>query len=199
MAICNQRSPSSLLKSAHKRCRRRPSTDTTPLDDSISSVVKSEESLLCSILRHHSTGEVSTAPSVSSDGPRRSVTFGEIEIHSHQCILGDNPSVSSGPPVTLEWTAFETHKIDVDVYEERKPAAREKESMILPRSVREEILRREGFSRGEIREATEVAQKLQLQRRKSSNDGRLMRHFEKWLRLLKRGKHSIDGLEIHDE
>jgi len=35
--------------------------------------------------------------------PRKHVSFGIIEIHRHRLILGDNPGVSNGVPLALEW------------------------------------------------------------------------------------------------
>jgi hypothetical protein len=43
----------------------------------------------------------------------QAVAWSTVEIHSHEVILGDHPSVSSGPPFTIEWTAFESVTVSV--------------------------------------------------------------------------------------
>jgi len=165
--------------------RRRPSKDdsveTAPLEDSLRSFI-SEELLRSSTLSNSSN----TASLGNNYGGQNNntVSFGSIQIHSHRLILGDNPSVSSGPPVTVDWKPFLSGTYDLDEYEKQKPEPRGKEAMILPRSVREELLRNEGFSRGEMKVATEEVAKIRQQRLKSSNDGKLIRKFEKcWKRL----------------
>lgn len=57
---------------------------------------------------------------------KKMVQFGTIEIRSYDLCIGDNPSVSYGTPVSLDWT-YETvcsGDISVDVYESRKPRQR---------------------------------------------------------------------------
>ena len=48
------------------------------------------------------------------------VSFGDIEIRSHEIILGDNPGVSGGPPLTIDWEPFELSACSVDEYEYEK-------------------------------------------------------------------------------
>lgn len=167
------------------------SVETAPLEESLRSF-KSEELAQAPILRR-SSNTVSLGHSFGSS-TNKSVSFGDIQIHSHQFTLGDNPSVSSGPPVTVDWKAFESGTYDLDEYEQQKPDPRRKEAMILPRSIREEILRNEGFSRGELKEATGQVSKIQQHRLKSSKDGKLLRKFGKCLNALKPGSRDANGL-----
>lgn len=48
------------------------------------------------------------------------VRFGQVRIHEHKNILGDNPSVSKGPPITLDWDVLASHRICLDEYETEK-------------------------------------------------------------------------------
>lgn len=48
---------------------------------------------------------------------RKRVRFHEVQIHIHQVRLGDNPSVSSGPPITLDWEPSESISFDLDELE----------------------------------------------------------------------------------
>jgi hypothetical protein len=86
-----------------------------------------------------------------SDGPeRRSVDFSTIEVRTYPIIMGDNPSVSSGPPFTIDWDHQDAEEIDLADYEKYKPEKRTKEQILLPARVRESWLRSEGYARSEI-------------------------------------------------
>ena len=47
-----------------------------------------------------------------------SVSFSDVEVRSHEIILGDNPAVSKGPPLTIDWDAFKSTMCSVDKYEQ---------------------------------------------------------------------------------
>jgi len=47
----------------------------------------------------------------------KNVSFGLVRLHSHNVILGDNPSVSKGPPVSLDWKVVASDRVDLDEYE----------------------------------------------------------------------------------
>jgi hypothetical protein len=100
------------------------------------------------------------------------ITWAAVEINSHEVILGDNPSVSSSPPITIEWKAFESVKLTVDEYEECNPNHRSTRAMLLPKSVREDWLRNQGYSRKELESAAQAIRKTKEERRSSAGDGR---------------------------
>ena len=69
----------------------------------------------------------------------KTVRFSNLEIRTYPLTLGDNPSVSSGPPLTLDWNYETTHTFSVDAYEsqlappeDRRPLA----AMARPASLR---------------------------------------------------------------
>jgi hypothetical protein len=93
----------------------------------------------------------SLSNSFYSDNPeRRSVNFSTIEVRSHPMIMGDNPSVSSGPPVTIDWEHQDVELFDVSAYEESKPKKRTKQEILIPAHLRESSLRDQGYARCEI-------------------------------------------------
>uniref|UniRef100_A0A7S2EIZ4 Uncharacterized protein n=1 Tax=Ditylum brightwellii TaxID=49249 RepID=A0A7S2EIZ4_9STRA len=49
--------------------------------------------------------EIKKGDSSSASSERRpSVTFGQVEVREYGLTLGDNPSCSNGPPLTLDWS-----------------------------------------------------------------------------------------------
>ena len=88
------------------------------------------------------TTTAATATSTSPKPAKKTVQFSDLEIRTYPVTLGDNPSVSSGPPLTLDWNYTTTHTFAVETYEsQRPPASRRKLSeMALPQSLRIELL-----------------------------------------------------------
>lgn len=99
-----------------------------------------------------------------------SVRFNTVEFREYPIVLGDNPSTSSGPPIGIGWE-FDTTTLvsDVDSYEARRDGdggeerrgtlRRSKSELRIPREVRDYMLVRSGYSRQEIRSATQEAKK----------------------------------------
>ena len=46
-----------------------------------------------------------------------SVSFSDVEVRSHEMILGDNPAVTSGAPVTIDWIPQGEASYKISVYE----------------------------------------------------------------------------------
>jgi hypothetical protein len=88
--------------------------------------------------------------SLSSSSLRPSVTFSALEFHTHKLILGDNPSVSVGPPIGMSWKAAESEILDLEEYETSRPPRRERRDLVVPRSMRVTWLRNEGYARSEM-------------------------------------------------
>jgi hypothetical protein len=88
----------------------------------------------------------------TSTPKKKGVTFGSLTIHEHPVMLGDNPSVSSGPPLAISWEAQASHFFSVDEYEASRPPRRSKDTMQVPRSMREDWLRSAGYARSDFTE-----------------------------------------------
>jgi hypothetical protein len=101
----------------------------------------------------------------------KSVSFGHVEIHSHAIVLGDNPSVSCGPPLTMKWKAFDNQTLTLDDYEQHRPDRRLRDAMVIPRMVREDWLRNAGFARSQLRDSIASLAKIKQQRLRSARDG----------------------------
>ena len=158
-------------------------TDTTrSLTTSISTVDSSTRSRKISF----SSSEISSSAHApgnngsdinSKQTRRKHVGFSTIEVREYPRTLGDNPAVTSGPPVTIEWKYNPTTRtiIDVDEYESTKPTPRAKYEIVVPRPVREEWLKGSGFSRMEIAESVKAVNREKRKRHQtvqSINGGR---------------------------
>ncbi|KAL7458392.1 hypothetical protein ACHAWC_009920, partial [Mediolabrus comicus] len=52
-----------------------------------------------------------------TDRSKLQLQFGSVNIREYEMILGDNPSVTYGPPVTLDWVPVAESTLPVDEYE----------------------------------------------------------------------------------
>lgn len=163
-----------------------PQPHTTSTNRSSTSSSHDEEETLSTSLEN-SEGEddrgpsrlsaISSCSSSSSTGKR--VVFGAIQIHVHAYALGDNPSAQLGPPVTVAWESFETIQFaQVDDYEKLRGDTRSTYQMLIPRNVREYLLRAQGYSQQEMNEARRAASKVRRQRNRSSRDGVVKRRID---------------------
>jgi len=85
----------------------------------------------------------------------KSVQFSDVTINVHSIVLGDNPSVTSGPPISISWEAHASSRFNLDAYETWRPSPPRLQSELhLPPSVREGWLLDEGYARREIANAT---------------------------------------------
>ena len=90
----------------------------------------------------HRVADAATDATATTTAKKKSVRFSTLEIRTYPITLGDNPSVSSGPPLTLDWNYTTVHTVAVSAYEtERPPSSRRRPSqMVMPTSLRIELL-----------------------------------------------------------
>jgi len=111
--------------------------------------------------------------------PRSSkkVWFDSVAINYHKIILGDNPAVSDGAPITIGWKAHEKEVIDVDCFEATRPKAERKASSLkLPVQDRAAILLDNGYSVKQLAKMIQQVEEIQHQRALSFE-------FSKWDRI----------------
>merc|ERR1719159_570248 len=102
----------------------------------------------------------------SSATARNSVSFSNVRVREYDLCLGDNPSVARRPPVSLDWNYITEELYHLDDYEKYGSifGRRCTVEMKRPSFERLQLLRDLGYSRGEIGEATQTAQKVREQR-----------------------------------
>ena len=101
------------------------------------------------------TSPTNTAMTTTTKAPRRSslkqeyydydyfdnrtVCFGNVEIIEFPRILGDNPAVSCGVPLSIDWKQNDRHTEDIDVYEYLHPSKERKRPKELVLSVQDRV------------------------------------------------------------
>lgn len=109
-----------------------------------------------------------------SNFAKKSVTFHQIKIREYPYVLGDNPSVSYGPPVSIGWDYEPETVIPVDTYEttridERRRRRRQKTDgcLVLSSNERIKILKNGGHYAKEIFDMMRDIQKIKETRQKT--------------------------------
>jgi hypothetical protein len=103
----------------------------------------------------------------SQDDEGRRVCFGPLEILEFPIILGDNPAISSGAPLSMDWKPQWTRTINIDLYEEEcadKPA---RNTLQLSERARKRRLKKAGYTVNEIEQAAVDAKVIRDARAKS--------------------------------
>eukprot|EP00977_Amphora_coffeiformis_P015261 scaffold4484_cov170-Amphora_coffeaeformis.AAC.1 len=126
---------------------------------------------------HDDTESISSDSSASSSGvaSRKSVTFQNIEIKQYNMVLGDHPSVSTGPAITIEWDPISRHVLSIDEYESafEDGGKRRGQELRMPESMRKDLLAA-FHSEEEMKLARLEVRRVQSQR----NMSRAMEEFE---------------------
>ena len=93
------------------------------------------------------------------------VQFASVEIREYGYTLGDNPSVSSGAPLSILWQPMHTESISVDEYERLREGDRRMfHELKIPRDVRFEMLKVAGMSTTEITRGIRSVDKCRIER-----------------------------------
>ena len=175
-------------------------------------------------------GRRCSAPNPRNQSRNRSISFADVKIREYERVMGDNPSVTSGkyvsllflcllrctrtythcppsipgPPISIGWRYVpEITSIPVDDYEEGKGSPRASSEFLVPKIVRERILKEHAdVSRREMVQTVRTIQKekskrqqtvvnLPMQKAEEKVEG--MKHKIK--KILKPSK-SYDALEV---
>ena len=106
---------------------------------------------------------------------RKHVTFHEIQIYEFPVIIGDNPAISCGPPLSIGWYCYSTKTMKLDIYESTRRARRKttKADLVISETKRIKRLKGAGFTDNQIDRATELANKIRKSRRDNSTPSAL--------------------------
>ena len=125
------------------------------------------------------------------------VRFESVEFRQYVRVLSDNPSTSSGPPIGLGWEFIpeDTIKMDVDLYErgcEDLRLRRSRDELVIPRHLRETMLREAGYSRSDIVNAIRGVKKDKVRRNVSFHNQK----YEPIVERVESVRYCVKGLNI---
>ena len=93
------------------------------------------------------------------------VEFRDITVRDYPMTIGDNPCVSYGTPVSLDWDYEEKQPLDLDLYEAERGTRRSLRQMNINYYQRRNILIHKcGFTEEEVQQAKREAKKTKNQR-----------------------------------
>eukprot|EP00527_Entomoneis_sp_CCMP2396_P009918 CAMPEP_0198138704 /NCGR_PEP_ID=MMETSP1443-20131203/2102_1 /TAXON_ID=186043 /ORGANISM="Entomoneis sp., Strain CCMP2396" /LENGTH=154 /DNA_ID=CAMNT_0043800601 /DNA_START=43 /DNA_END=507 /DNA_ORIENTATION=- len=97
----------------------------------------------------------------------KEVCWGSIVLYEFPSILGDNPSVSSGAPLTIGWKHSKTEQIGIDYYEylRRSNPRRTRRQLIQDAGARGSFLLSQGYTLNDILKSSEEIDKIKESRR----------------------------------
>jgi hypothetical protein len=93
------------------------------------------------------------------------VKFDSVEVRYYERILDINPSVTSGAAIGIGWRYKQGGRLSVDDWELHRTGARHSSDLVLPRHVREGILKNLGYTQMDIAEATRIVLKAKNRRK----------------------------------
>ena len=97
----------------------------------------------------------------------KKIRFGHLVITEFPIILGDNPAVTAGAPVTIDWTPQNESSFSITAYEQSKPERRRRRKLLISVSNRAILLLAAGYSIDEIANASINAQQIKFSRQES--------------------------------
>ena len=105
--------------------------------------------------------------------PDRQVVFDSIEIREYERIVGDNPSCTRGPPISIGWSYYVLQRCDIEYYETSvRPPPRSKKEFHLAADQRTQMLMKEWqYPEEELQKARREATYVQYCRAKTSFSG----------------------------
>jgi hypothetical protein len=125
---------------------------------------------------HIATEVVEEGPSLATAGAeenqvsseRRVVQFSTVEIRSYPICAGDNPAVSRGVAITIEWDHDSVWTVPLEEYEDGRPFPRSLTQLRMTSNQRTDRLRTIGYSRSEIQEWVQRVDRLRKQRMRTT-------------------------------
>jgi hypothetical protein len=173
--------PDSMLAAHFQKARRRAElkarAPTQPMDDEASDIVSTAQNDARSTPgRSKSTSSASGRSTTQNDKKHHkrnltlTVSFDRVMIREYERCVGDNPAVSSGPPIGLGWNYMQARECSVDFFETsmRAPPPRTRKDFFLPAQKRFYILLDQwGFSVQDICRAKDEASEIRYQRQVS--------------------------------
>jgi len=96
----------------------------------------------------------------------KEVAFEDVQIREYPKILGDNPAVSEGAPLTIDWEVTNYYRLNINIYEiTREPMRRKSRKKLLVSSKRRlQSLVESGYTLQELAETIVEVDKIRAMR-----------------------------------
>lgn len=108
----------------------------------------------------------------------KSVRFSRVVVRDYSLCLGDNPSVSRGVPISIDWDYDKERSYEINKYEcDRFARRRKSEELKLPSLQRIQLLKNLGYSRSEL---NEQAKNIERVRQKRFSTRRKVEFEDRW-------------------
>lgn len=137
-----------------------------------------------SVLKYRTVDESlhSVYGSDASTKSQKSLSFDRVKIREYARTVGDNPSCSAGPPVSISWEYNIVGDLSLTEYETTRPPRRSHFEMVLPRKVRHDMLRKEwDVTQKQIAESVRRNVRTKNQRKSTVNNlGKATKMEELW-------------------
>jgi len=113
--------------------------------------------------------KINTQPTVAARTRRRkkktkTITFQAVLIRCYDVTIGDNPAVSYGTPVQLDWHYEQLPPLDLEAYETSRTRRPPRQMMMNYYNRRNLLINRFGYSEQEVVAAEKAANKIRTQR-----------------------------------
>jgi hypothetical protein len=126
---------------------------------------------ISSIVNHRRSYDAIAVPSSRPDqGAPKTVQFGMVTLRCYERILSDNPAVQNGPAIGIGWRYKRGGIFDVEEFELGRTRMRVAEELILPREVREKMLKEAGIPQKDIADMVRDILKSKNQRKQTINN-----------------------------
>ena len=113
----------------------------------------------CMIIRTHAESLSTDSLEHSRKAAELSVKFDRIEVQSYPIIMGDNPAVSGGIPLTIGWEPFNlVANYSIDNYEKKGGVTRSCDEMIMSSLCRFQLLAKTNSTNDIVKRLQEVGQ-----------------------------------------
>ncbi|KAG7368707.1 hypothetical protein IV203_031450 [Nitzschia inconspicua] len=148
--------------------RRRSSVTPPFIHDSRCSDMHEEDlltSLTMSSLTLHTQQQQQLAEAQKPPRPR--VRFSFVTIRNYDITMGDNPSVTAGPPITLGWSYEQLPSLplrEFETFRDANPRAVDSHCLMISADDRRNMLKRAGFTDNQIQQNEKRVMKIQKQR-----------------------------------
>ena len=98
------------------------------------------------------------------------VQFSTVEIRSYPICAGDNPAVTKGVAITMDWDHDSVRTVPLEEYEDGRPFPRSLRQLKMTSFQRADRLRAMGYSRSEIQEWVQRVDRLRKQRMRTTKN-----------------------------